>query len=588
MKILGISDTHEAAACIFIDGELIAAVAEERFTRLKSDMGYPMQAINYCLKFSNIDLDELDAIVLATENSPADHIRIKREATFSIKDWVDEQNLYWKNKFKGKNVSYYELFSNNSKFIKDQYYDFSKVLSSDGIDQSEFKKERKQQVIRHLGSGFKDKIHFIKHEHCHSFYGYYGADIRDKALVFTCEGEGDYSNSTVSIATEDKIEEICNTKENSLAQIYRYITLLLGMKPNQHEYKVMGLAPYASDYEIDKCMPIFEGLLKLVDGNLVTGRKIPDRYFHFIEAFQGLRFDGIAGALQKYLEQSLCQWVLYHVKKTGIKNIVFSGGVAQNIKAMKSIRDLSEVRSIHVNPISGDGSLCIGACYKYYLEQTKKIKPQPLNNVYLGPQFSDDDVDNALKNRNIYSKYNVIKGYDPEDVARLLAKNNIVARCVGRMEFGQRALGNRSILANPSKSDNLRKINRQIKGRDFWMPFTPSMLDYRAKDYLLNPVQSHFMTVAFDSTELARTDLVAAIHPADFTVRPQILTEKRNKEYYDLIKSFEKITGIGGLLNTSLNLHGEPVVCSPEDALHTFENSQLDALVFDNYIVLRH
>ncbi|TGN18255.1 carbamoyltransferase C-terminal domain-containing protein [Leptospira idonii] len=587
MKILGISDTHEAAAAILVDGKVIASAAEERFSRLKSDMGYPSQAIRFCLDFAGIDPKELDAVVLATNDSPAAHIRIKREATFSIKDWVDEQNLYWKKKFAGEKVSYHKLFTENPKYIHDKSYDYEGVFNDlNGVDQERFRKIRFAKAKDDLGVS-EDKIHFITHEHCHSYYGYYGANIRKKALVFTCEGEGDYSNSTVSIADEKGLTEITHTKENHLAHYYRYITLILGMKPNQHEYKVMGLAPYASEYEINKVLPVFEGLLEVKDGNLVKGRQIPDSYFHFIEAFQGLRFDGIAGALQRYLEDRLSAWVLYHVKQTGIKDIVFSGGVAQNIKAMKVLKDLPEINSIFVNPISGDGSLCIGACYQYYKESNQDKNPDPLNNIYLGPSFDKQAVANSIAERRTKEKFKVIESPDVDTVAKFLAEDKIIARCAGRMEFGQRALGNRSILANPANYDNLRKINQKIKGRDFWMPFTPSLLDYRAKDYLISPFDSPFMTVAFDSTELARKHLAAAIHPADFTVRPQILTVERNANYYALIQAFEKHTGVGALLNTSFNLHGEPIVCNPSDALHTLERSELDGLLFDDFLVIR-
>jgi carbamoyltransferase len=193
----------------------------------------------------------------------------------------------------------------------------------------------------------------------------------------------------------------------------------------------------------------------------------------------------------------------------------------------------------------------------------------------------------AIQRLRIAERFAIIEEPTAGQVATLLRDNHILARCVGRMEFGQRALGNRSILANPSAFDNVRKINRQIKRRDFWMPFTPTILDYRARDYLVKPTDCPFMTMAFDSTDLARKDLVAAVHPADYTVRPQILERSANPDYYTLIAEFEALTGIGGLLNTSLNLHGEPVVCSPDDAFHTFEHSELDAIVFDDFLITR-
>jgi carbamoyltransferase len=359
------------------------------------------------------------------------------------------------------------------------------------------------------------------------------------------------------------------------------------MKPNQHEYKVMGLAPYSSAYEKNKSLAVFQDLLQVKEGNLAIKRRIPDSYFHFIQAFQGHRFDGIAAALQEYLEICLKEWVLFHVKETKIRNIVFSGGVAQNIKAMKAIKDMPEVESVYVNPISGDGSLAIGAGYRLFRQLCPGNVPHPISNIYLGPAFVKQDVESAMVHFDVRSKYNVSESPTVHDIAVALKDNLILAKCTGRMEFGQRALGNRSILANPSHLGNVQIINRQIKRRDFWMPFTPTILAHRAGDYLTSSLYSPFMTMAFDSTELARKDLAAAIHPADFTVRPQILKRDANPQYFDLIEEFERLTGVGALLNTSFNLHGEPVVCSPEDALHTFENSDLDGLIFDDFMILR-
>lgn len=588
MNILGISDSHEAAACLFVDGQLVAACAEERLTRLKSDMGYPRLAVEFCLAHAGIGGDALDAVAFASLNAPAAHIRIKREATFSVRDWVDEQNRYWKRVLAGDPVSYHELFSSDPAYIKDHYYDFSTVFDDAGVvDHQAFRRVRAETVAQHIGVA-PQKVHFIVHERCHALYGYFGSTHREPALVFTCEGEGDHSNATVStIAPGQALEERCRTRENHLAHYYRYVTLLLGMKPNQHEYKVMGLAPYASDYEVSQCMPVFEGLLEVRDGNLVSGRPIPDRYFHFMDAFQGLRFDGIAGALQGYLEDRLQAWTADQVARTGIGHVVFSGGVAQNIKAMKALRDVEGVTSVHVNPISGDGSLSIGACYGYLHEHHADVPPQPLTNIYLGPVYDRPALDEALTVLMRSEQVIITERPDPHQVAALLRDNLIVARCVGRMEFGQRALGNRSILANPASFENVRKLNRQIKRRDFWMPFTPTILDARAEEYLVRPADSPYMTMAFDSTPLGRRDLAAAIHPADFTVRPQILKRDANPAYYDLIQAFEALTGVGALLNTSLNLHGEPVVCSPADALHTFSESELDAILFDDVLVVR-
>jgi carbamoyltransferase len=193
-----------------------------------------------------------------------------------------------------------------------------------------------------------------------------------------------------------------------------------------------------------------------------------------------------------------------------------------------------------------------------------------------------------VERADLQSRFKILPSPSRDWIVASLISDKIIAHMKGRMEFGQRALGNRSILANPSNPMNIQKINRKIKFRDFWMPFTPTILAEREGDYLENPkkLRSPFMTMAFDSKELARRELISALHPADYTVRPQVLKKEDNPRYYDLIKSFEKKTNIGGLLNTSLNLHGEPMVCSPEDAIHTFLNSELDILLFDNFLAV--
>jgi len=587
--ILGLSDTHEAGACLLSNGCVIAAASEERFSRLKSDMGFPARSIDYCLNSAGISGQQISKVAFASTKSPALHIRIKREACFSIDDWVKEQNDYWLHRINGVNVSYHDIFSNNPKYIKDYSYNYEKVIGNDGsIDFDAFNAQRREKAASYLNIPLHD-IELHLHEHCHGAYGYYGSVCREKALVFTCEGEGDYSNSTVSIYDNGNVDELYSTISNKIAHLYRYITLILGMKPNQHEYKVMGLAPYASDYEINKVLPILEELLAVVDGSIVQPTPLNDCYFTLIKKFQGKRFDGIAGALQRFLEKILSEWINFYVTLTGIGSIIVSGGVAQNIKAMKAIREIPGVRHVYVNPASGDGSLSIGASYLSWVTNFNEC-PEPLGTAYLGPDIHNIHVESALSENGLLddSKYTIIWNVTCEYLANILAANCILGRAVGRMEFGQRALGNRSIICNPKEFSNLKRINDKIKGRDFWMPFTPTILDTYACKYLLNPIESKYMTMAFDSTDLAREHLKAAIHPADFTVRAQILKSCDNRAYYDLIDSFAKLTGVGALLNTSFNLHGDPIVCTPNDAIYTFINSELDGMILGDHLILRN
>jgi carbamoyltransferase len=256
--------------------------------------------------------------------------------------------------------------------------------------------------------------------------------------------------------------------------------------------------------------------------------------------------------------------------------------------------ELPEVEDIFVCPAAGDTSLPLGACYygmwQYLQANNLPMETmKPLDNIYLGPEFSDDAIAASLDQNRVAQKYRVSKGVQPDLIARKLAEGKIIARCSGRMEFGLRALGNRSILADPRRPDTVRRINDAIKFRDFWMPFTPTILAEREPDYIVNPkgIQSPYMTMAFEATPLARQELIAALHPADLTARPQILEERRNPEYYAIIKKFEGLTGVGGVLNTSFNLHGDPIVLGPQQALFTLENSALDALILGDYLIER-
>lgn len=594
MKILAICDSHEAAACVMVDGEIVCAAAQERFTRLKGDMGFPDKSIDFCLQYTGFKGGDFDTIVLPSRFLNYNIIRFKREALFSTDDWLKEMYQYWQPRvYQGKEPDYVDVFKDDPKFNYGGLYDFDKVLHMEGDLNDNFFQERVRVISEYLDVP-SSRISYVTHEHAHAYYAYFGSPIRSSALIFTAEGGGEYSNGTVWRADEHSgLMELSHTRENHLGHLWRFITLLLGMKPNQHEYKVMGLAPYANIKETEKVYNKICNFLDVNGMNVVVKEKPKDLYIAVRELLEGCRFDGIAGAVQQFSEEILCRWIGNVAQTEGIGKICFSGGVAQNIKACKAVSELEGLEEIIVNPIAGDGSLPIGAAYimmNRYCEEhgVDKSVIKPLRNVYLGPSFSGPDFDRAIDRSDLKSRFRIIETPSQDWVVDSLVADKVIARISGRMEFGQRALGNRSILANPSNPHNIQKINRKIKFRDFWMPFTPTILAERAPDYIINPkkLRSPFMTMAFDSTALARDELPAALHPADYTVRPQILDRASNPEYYDLIQSFQSRTGVGGLLNTSLNLHGEPMVCSPEDAVHTFLNSDLDILLFHEHAAI--
>lgn len=568
MKVLGITMESNSSAAGMKDGEIVCAVSEERFNKIKNYCGYPKKSVEYCKSV----LGDIDKVVFATLNGEPVG-RLTHFSTRTIQEHILEQEVYWLPKlYDGEKINYLDVFPERADY--DQYPGPEFWMDLDYTSDKRFenwREARKQIVKKHLGI---ENVEFFEHHRCHSMYAYYASPFRKKhVLSFTADGWGDYSNASVSMFNHhNEYLKLYETQNMLLGRLYRFITLILGIKPWEGEYKVMGLAPYASEYHWKKPYEIFKELLE-VDGTDIKLRTKPkDFYYHWKEKLEGYRFDGIAGGLQKYLEEILTTWVKNWVKETGIDHIVFSGGVAMNCKAMMEIAKLPEVKNIFIPPSGADESLALGACYTYAHENYEgKIKP--LNTTYLGPQYEEDKPSKDRQRIKL--------------IAKKIEEGKVVAVYLGRMEFGARALGNRSILADPRNPDIVKIINNKIKNRDFWMPFAPVILHERVKDYLINQknIDAPFMTIAFETTTLGRKHLKAALHPADMTCRPQIIKREHNPVYYDIIKEFEKLTGIGGLLNTSFNLHGYPIVRTPDDATDVFKNSDLDLLFMNDLTV---
>jgi carbamoyltransferase len=299
------------------------------------------------------------------------------------------------------------------------------------------------------------------------------------------------------------------------------------------------------------------------------------------------RFDNIAAAAQLTLESVVLKWIGNWIEATGIKNVALSGGTMMNVKLAQRISLMPEVERLYVMPSSGDETTVFGVCN--FIQQKFSGKSlEELQSLYLGCNRTKEEIGNWARNID-KSKFRVVQhpGLVEAEVASLLAAGHVVARFNGRDEFGARALGNRSILAHPSNPETIAKINKLIKDRDFWMPFTPSILESRANEYIKNPkrIYSPYMSITFESTEEGVVKFAAAIHPYDKTMRIQMVSREWNPSYYRLIEEFGNLTGTFGVLNTSFNLHGEPNVFTPEDALRTLEKSGLDYLAIGDYIV---
>jgi carbamoyltransferase len=572
MNVLGIHDGHNASACLFADGEVRIALQEERLRRVKNWSGLPVQAVQWILKESGLAIGEIDSIAL---NGYHAAYPMTRDELMHEYRHINDLDVTLRRKAR--------RFG-------------SRVAKSVGL-RERLREHRTAERVRELVAlGFpRDRMVFVEHHTAHAAAAYYGqANFSDDILVLTADGSGDGICATVSIGRKGKLERLhAIPMEHSLGNIYAMVTYLMGMVPLEHEYKLMGLAPYAEPKGVDQ---VYESLIKLVgfDPAAPLGwtkeAPCPETYCSyefFRDLFQGKRFDWIAGGLQRFTETILAQWVRNCVRATGIGRVVLGGGIFMNVKANKMIMELPEVTDLFVYPSCGDETNAMGAAYSVFAQKAGFEAIKPLHEVYFGTRHSNDEVESELRAYGFKApvKFSRLPNIE-RSVAELLASGEVVARHCGREEFGARALGNRSILANPRDTNCIRVINEAIKSRDFWMPFAASILAERAADYVVNPknIRSPYMIMTFDTTG-RYADIAAGTHPYDHTVRPQVVERSWNPRYHSLISEFEKITGIGAVLNTSFNLHGYPIASSPTDSLEVFDRSGLRNLAIEDWLV---
>lgn len=578
--ILGVHGGHDATAVLLKDGIIIEAMSEERLSRQKKHAGFPHLSVAY-IKNKYAITSFKDVCIVGTDKDP---IWFQ-----NLEDNVEHRN-------------HPKKINNYTRSLGVSLPLLGKAFSiRDWLLQKAVKRKGLKKVDLFLQSQFPNaNITFIDHHLAHAwatvpFY----PDYTSKRLVLTLDGAGDGLSGSVNVYKNGTIERIsANSVSASLGLLYCAIVDILGMARNEHEFKVMGLAPYAKASAGDKVYQKLKELIWFNEETLQFESKIPlDKATPYLiaKSFYQYRFDSLAYGIQKLTEELVITMAKAAIKKTGITDLAIGGGVFMNVKANQYLRQLAEVTSLSVAPSCGDESLAIGAAVARYSEihEGDLSNLTPLKNIYLGSEFSDMDIKSAIDNYPDKNNWEITY-FDQRNevsiekkVAELLSQNSVVGRFKGRAEWGARALGNRSILANPMSRDNVKLINEMIKGRDFWMPFATSMLYERRNDYLLgvNDYLAPFMAITFETKPKAHTELIAALHPYDLTSRPQMVTIESNPNYHALISHFEQLTGIGGILNTSFNLHGEPNVENPEDALRTFALSGLPHIAIGNYLI---
>ena len=564
MIVLGINNMHDASAAIVIDGKVIAAAEEERFTRIKHQIGFPANAVRYCLEEAGVTVSDVDAVGV------------------SWKPWVLGTRFY--NAFKTF------LFSTSA----------FKAKAKRGIGQmgNEWRElfTFRRLIESHFGKG-RFKLHYIDHHLSHAVSAYYVSPYKRSAIL-TLDGAGEANTSVFWDGEENNIIQLKSIKlPHSIGQFYASITGFLGFKPQSDEYKVMGMASYGEPEFVsvfkDKAVRIYDdGTFRLNSGFIdyhlarqglfldetirVLGKnRLPDE-----EITQ--RHMNIARSTQVVTEEIILRMVNYLHRRTNVDNLCMAGGVAFNCVANGRLFDNTPFRNVFIQPAAGDAGTAIGAALYIYHKYTREPRSYQMKSAYLGPSYTNQKCMDVLHKFGL-SYRELTKEDLCSRIAKLLSEGKLVCWFQGRMEWGPRALGNRSLLADPRRSEMKDIINLKVKQREAFRPFAPSVLEEKSNDYFGNPIPSPFMLFAFKVNSEKIKEIPAVVH-VDGTARPQTVSKDINPIYWSLIKEFEKLTNVPVLLNTSFNVQ-EPVVCTPEDAVKCFLRTKVDYLVLNNLLI---
>ena len=586
--ILGISAFyHDSAAAVICNGEIIAAAQEERFTRKKADASFPINAINFCLDYANIKISDIDEVVfydkpiLKFDRILASYLHT---APLGIRSFFKAIPLWLREKL----------------WVEDQ-----------------IKKDLK----------YDKDILFTQHHQSHAASAFYPSPF-DEAAVLTVDGAGEWTTTAISYGNENKLD-ILETLEfpHSLGLLYSAFTYYCGFKINSGEYKLMGLAPYGkpiykkkildnlvsinSDGSISLNLKFFDyiGGLKMINGRFCKLFGMPPRRPE--EQLTQFYMD-IAASIQEITNEIIVAMAKHAKELTGSKNLCLAGGVALNCTANYVLAKENIFENIFVQPAAGDAGGALGAAlYVYYalLDNVRNVQrngdiPQPIG---LGPSFTNEEIETLLQNHGL-----IYKKMSDEDLykycANALNEQQIIGWFQGRMEFGPRALGYRSIIADPRSADMQKKMNLKIKFRESFRPFAPAVMEEFADEYFENPASSqllayYMLTTAsvaqkhlknvetFNTVEnkisllgMNRSTINAVTH-LDGSARVQVVREKDNSKFYKLLQEFHAETGMPMVVNTSFNVRGEPIVCTPKDALYCFFASNIDLLVLENFVL---
>ena len=591
-SILGISAFyHDSAAALIIDGDIVAAAQEERFSRKKHDARYPINAVNYVLNEGQVKLSEIDHIVF----------------------------------FEKPFLKFERLLETYMAFAPKGFKSFSLSMPI-WLREKLFQKKFLFDNLKLHDEKFNDinKIKFSEHHYSHAASAFYPSPFKE-AIVLTLDGVGEWATTTLAVGKENKLNMLKEIHfPHSLGLLYSAFTYYTGFKVNSGEYKVMGLAPYGKpkykDLIIEKLMDLKEdGTFKLNMKyfNYATGLTMTNKNFSNLfgqpvrDPKKNLLTDfhmDIASSIQAVTEEVVLRLTRNIAEEYKIKNLCLAGGVALNCVANGKILREKYFENIWIQPAAGDAGGSLGAALAYWhreLDKPREDFKDKMKGAYLGPSYEEDSIENNLK--SLKALYNKKTTSDISSVvAKELANNKTVGWFQGRMEFGPRALGGRSILADPRSEKMQKELNLKIKFRESFRPFAPSVLREDVNKWFEIDYDSPYMLLVsdvkkekqismsanddklfgIDKLNIKRSSIPAITH-VDYSARIQTVHKETNPKYYDLINEFKKITNCPVLVNTSFNVRGEPIVCSVEDAFNCFMGTNLDILVIENFILFK-
>jgi carbamoyltransferase len=594
-KILGISAFyHDSAAAIIINGKILFAAQEERFTRIKHDENFPVNAIKEALKFSELELSDIDAIV------------------YYEKPFIKFERLletYLKNSPRGI-VSFLKSMPI---WVKEKIF-LKKIILDN---------------LKEIDGNFKDqkKIFFSEHHLSHAASAFYPSPF-DEAVILCIDAVGEWSTTSVFYGKDNSLKKIKEINfPDSIGLLYSAFTYFLGFKVNSGEYKLMGLAPYGEpvfkDLIYENIIEVYEdGSFKLnMDYfNYETGLTMTSKKFHSLFGKEVRKENenidqvhmNIASSIQKVTEEILVKITQSLFKEFKIDNLCLSGGVALNCVAnTKILNSENNFKNIWVQPGAGDAGCSVGAALAYnyihenYIKRDKDFKSDEMQNSFLGTSYADSHIKKELDRfGSVYTYYNNRDELN-KTVAKYISEGQAIGWFQGRMEFGPRALGNRSILADPRNEEMQKNLNLKIKFRESFRPFAPAVMEEYLKEWFSGEIINPYMLFidfikeekknenknlnlkGFDGLNFKRSDIPAVTH-VDYSARVQSVNKKQNSNFYNLIEEFRKITGVPVLINTSFNIRGEPIVCTIEDAFKCFMGTNIDVLVCESYVLLKN